>query len=163
MNSAYLILGGNLGNKRKNLALALGMIRAGIGNILRGSNIYETEPWGLKNVKTFFNQVIEINTFLTPLELLEKKNKIESSFGRRRDQHNRYQSRRMDIDILFYDKEVINMPELTIPHPRLHERNFVLMPLCELAAELIHPVLNKTIRQLKAECKDVKWTRIVPE
>jgi 7,8-dihydro-6-hydroxymethylpterin-pyrophosphokinase len=69
----------------------------------------------------------------------------------------------MDIDILFYDKEVINMPELTIPHPRLHERNFVLMPLCELAAELIHPVLNKTIRQLKAECKDVKWTRIVPE
>lgn len=163
MNSVYLILGGNLGNRRKNLVLALGMIRVEIGNILRGSNIYETEPWGLKNVKTFYNQVIEINTFLTPLELLEKINSIESSFGRGRNQHIRYQSRRMDIDILFYNKEVVNLPELTIPHPRLHERNFVLMPLCELAAELIHPVFDKTIRQLKAECKDDKWTRIVSE
>lgn len=163
MNLAYLILGGNLGNKRKNLAHALGMISVETGNIQRLSNIYETEPWGLKNVKTFFNQVIEIKTSLEPLELLEKINSIELSFGRRRKQCISYQSRLMDIDILFYNNEVINLPELTIPHPRLHERNFVLMPLCELAAELIHPVLDKTIRQLKAECKDDKWTRIVSE
>ncbi len=163
MNSVYLILGGNLGNKRKNLALALSMIRSEIGNIQKGSNIYETEPWGLKNVKTFVNQVIETNTLLTPLELLEKIHKIESSFGRIRDHGIRYHSRRMDIDILFYNQEVINLPELTIPHPRLHERNFVLMPLCELAAELIHPVFDKTIRQLKTECKDNKWTRIISE
>jgi 2-amino-4-hydroxy-6-hydroxymethyldihydropteridine diphosphokinase len=163
VNSVYIILGGNRGNRRKNLLLAHHMIGMEIGKIHRFSNIYETEPWGFKDSKTFLNQVVEIHTSLKPLQVLEKARIIEAVFGHRLDNHVKYQPRRMDLDILFYNREIIHLPELIIPHPLLHERNFVLTPLCELAANFIHPVFNKTILQLKTDCKDNKWTRIVTE
>ena len=163
MNSVYIILGGNLGNKRKNLLLAHRMVRREIGKIRRLSNIYETEPWGFEDSNTFLNQVAEIHTSLEPLEILEKIKRIEAHLGRTINQHVKYQPRQMDIDMLFFNNEVIHLPGLTIPHPLLHIRNFVLVPLCELAADFIHPVFDKTILQLKDECKDNRWTRIATE
>jgi 2-amino-4-hydroxy-6-hydroxymethyldihydropteridine diphosphokinase len=139
------------------------MISSEIGKVHRLSNIYETEPWGFNDPKTFLNQVVEIYTSLNPLELFEKIRKIEAAFGRKLDNHIQYQPRKMDLDILFYNREIIHLPGLIIPHPLLHKRNFVIVPLCELAANFIHPVFNKTILQLKADCKDNKWTRIVTE
>ncbi len=130
-----------------------------IGKIQRSSGIYETEPWGFEDSRSFYNQAIEINTSLNPLEVLGEIKKIEASFGRQESQPLEYQSRKMDIDMLFYNNEIINLPELIIPHPRLHERNFVLAPLCEIAADIIHPVFNQTVLQLKNGCKDKKWTR----
>ncbi|MBN2215192.1 MAG: 2-amino-4-hydroxy-6-hydroxymethyldihydropteridine diphosphokinase [Bacteroidales bacterium] len=163
MNSVYILLGGNVGNKRKNLAIAHRMIREKACFIKRLSNIYETEAWGFEDSGTFLNQAAEMETSLKPLEVLEKVRSIEADFGRRRDQRIRYQPRRMDIDILFYNSDVINLPGLIIPHPLLHLRNFVLVPLCELAADFVHPVFNKTILQLKNECKDEKWTRLAAD
>jgi len=161
VNSVYIILGGNLGDKRKNLEIALQVISQKIGKIQRQSLIYETEPWGFEDSKNFFNQVIEIDTSLNPSELLERIKKIEERFGRSENQSPKYQSRQMDIDILFFNDEIIKLPGLVIPHPRLHERNFVLVPLSELAADLVHPIFNQTILQLKAACKDKKWTKPV--
>ncbi len=161
MNSVYIILGGNLGDIRKNMEIALQVISQKIGKIHRQSHIYETEPWGFENSKNFFNQVIDIDTSLNPPELLEKIKKIEERFGRSENQSPKYQPRQMDIDILFFNDEIIKLPGLVIPHPRLHERNFVLAPLSELAADLVHPIFNQTILQLKAACKDKKWTKPV--
>lgn len=161
MNTVYINLGGNLGDKRKNLEIALQVISRKIGKIQRQSLIYETEPWGFEDSKNFFNQVIEIDTSSNPPELLEKIKKIEERFGRSENQSAIYQPRQMDIDILFFNDEIIKLPGLVIPHPRLHERNFVLEPLSELAADLVHPIFNQTILQLKATCKDKKWTKPV--
>jgi len=159
VNSVYIILGGNLGDKSKNLGIARLIINLEIGKIVRQSDVYETEPWGFENPDNFLNQVIEIKTSLNPLDLMKKIKKIETRFGRSTNQPSPYQSRQMDIDILFFNDEIIELPELVIPHPRLHERNFVLVPLTELEASLVHPVFNKTIRQLKAICKDKKWVK----
>lgn len=161
MNSVYLILGGNLGNKRYNLEKALRCVSLEIGIIKRKSGIYETEPWGYEDNRNFFNQVIEINTSLNPPELLEKIKTIEARFGRSNNGSAKYQPREMDMDILFFNDEIIQLPGLTIPHPRLHERNFVLIPFIDLAADFIHPVFNQTIMQLKSQCKDKKWTKLV--
>jgi 2-amino-4-hydroxy-6-hydroxymethyldihydropteridine diphosphokinase len=161
VNSVYLVLGGNLGNRKKNLEIALRMIGVEIGIIQRLSGIYETEPWGFKDTGNFMNQVIEITTDLQPPEVLEKIKKIETYFGREMHEHIKYEPRRMDIDILFYNSEIIQLPDLNIPHPYLHERNFVLVPLNELAADFIHPLLKKSISQLKSECKDTKWTNAI--
>jgi 2-amino-4-hydroxy-6-hydroxymethyldihydropteridine diphosphokinase len=163
MSSVYLILGGNLGDRQKNLEVSRHIIGLEIGIIQRFSGIYETEPWGFEDSRNFLNQVIEISTSLNPMNVLGKIKKIEAGFGRSVNQSVKYQPRKMDIDMLFYDHQVINLPELIIPHPLLHERNFVLAPLCELAADFIHPTLNKTIHRLKAECRDKKWTRPVKE
>ena len=161
MNSTYLILGGNLGDRRKNLEIVLPLIIRTIGKIQKQSFIYETEPWGFEDSKNFLNQVLKINTSLDPTELLERIKIIEERFGRLENQPPGYQSRQMDIDILFFNDEIIKMPGLIIPHPRLHERNFVLVPLCEVAADFVHPIFNQTILQLKAGCKDRKWTKPV--
>lgn len=161
VNSAYIILGGNLGDKRKNLETAQRLVSLQIGKIKRSSGIYETEPWGFEDSRNFFNQVIEIDTGLNPPELLERIKKIEAKFGRIKKQSKKYQSRQMDMDILFFNNEIIRLPGLTIPHPRIHERNFVLVPLSELAADFVHPIFNQTILQLKSQCKDRKWTKSV--
>jgi 2-amino-4-hydroxy-6-hydroxymethyldihydropteridine diphosphokinase len=163
VNSVYIIIGGNLGNKSKNLEIAHRFINLEIGEIERESGIYETEPWGFEDSRNFFNQVIKIKTQLSPSEILERIKKIESRFGRSTGQSIKYQSRQMDMDILFFNDNIIKLPGLTIPHPRLHERNFVLAPLCELAADFVHPVFNQTIRQLRSQCKDKKWIRSVDE
>jgi 2-amino-4-hydroxy-6-hydroxymethyldihydropteridine diphosphokinase len=155
MHKVYLSLGSNLGDKTKNLQKAKYEIAAQIGKIIKTGNLYETEPWGFENEHWFLNTVIEIETKFDEIEILKKCLLIEKKMGRVRNTiQNTYTARIIDIDILFFDKQIINSPELSIPHPHIQDRNFVLFPLADIAAKFIHPTLNKSIEDLLKECKD---------
>jgi 2-amino-4-hydroxy-6-hydroxymethyldihydropteridine diphosphokinase len=149
----YLLLGGNLGNREKNLERACSMVQQMVGPVIKRSSVYETEPWGFTHESCFLNQVLHVTTRLSPEELLRSVNAIEKQFGRKRTPE-KYAARTMDIDVLFYNDLVLSDEQMTIPHPRLHERKFTLVPLYEIAPELIHPVFKKTTEQLLKECKD---------
>jgi 2-amino-4-hydroxy-6-hydroxymethyldihydropteridine pyrophosphokinase len=153
MKRVFLGLGANLGDREKNLEQALDKIAEFIGIIVSRSSVYETEPWGFRSSDQFLNMVIEVETKLKPSGLLGRLLMIESLLGRLRD-GKKYSSRIIDIDILLYGRQKINTVTLQIPHPRMHERKFVLVPLCEIAPVLIHPVFEKTISELLKECKD---------
>ncbi len=145
MATVYLALGANLGDREKNLEEARDRIAAFV-NITRVSSIYETEPVGVKEQPWFLNQVLAGTTTLSPVDLLRRVKKIETEMGR--TEGIRFGPRPIDIDILFYDRVIELSPILTIPHPRLHERAFVLTPLAEIAPEFIHPRLRVPIRTL---------------
>jgi 2-amino-4-hydroxy-6-hydroxymethyldihydropteridine diphosphokinase len=153
MNKVYLGLGTNLGDRKRNLREAIDRIEEQIGKILNTSSIYETAPWGFEAETDFLNMVIRVESIHSPHELLKRIFAIESSLGRERSQ-DRYSSRVIDIDILIYNDLVIDEKGLKIPHRLMHERRFVLAPLCEIAPELIHPMLKKSITVLLAECRD---------
>jgi len=155
MNETILSLGGNLGNRLDNISQAMGHIEKRIGNIKRYSSVYESEAWGFETEDRFLNIVVVVETALSPETLLQKAQEIETLLGRTRTGTG-YASRTMDIDILFFNEEIINTPTLTIPHPLLHERRFVLLPLHEILPDKVHPVLRKTIAELLAECGDEK-------
>lgn len=152
MNRAYLLIGGNMGHREANLAAARAMIHRRCGSVLEHSSMYETAAWGLENQPDFLNQVLLVETDLKARELLATLLHIEQELGRIRQQKNG--PRTIDLDILLFNDEVILEPGLQIPHPRMASRRFVLAPLAEIAGELIHPVLAKSIRQLLAECPD---------
>lgn len=145
MATVYLALGSNLGDREKNLEEARERIAAFV-SVTRASSIYETEPVGVKEQPWFLNQVLAGTTPLSPVDLLRRVKKIETEMGR--TEGIRFGPRPIDIDILFYDRVIELSPILTIPHPRLHERAFVLTPLAEIAPELIHPRLRVPIRTL---------------
>lgn len=149
----YVLLGGNLGDKRKIFSEALINLQNLVGDITAQSAVYETEPWGFESTDLFWNQVLEIATSLTPEEVLQKTQQTELELGRIR-KSSQYDSRIIDIDILFYGEEIIELPDLIVPHPRIQERKFALVPLNEIAPDLKHPVFQKTITQLLAECND---------
>jgi len=153
MTKVYLLLGGNLGNKKLVFAQAKQLINQQIGQVSGLSAIYETEPWGFDSSDFFWNQVLEVTTALTPEAILEQTQQIESSLGRIR-KTDQYVSRIIDIDILFIDDIVFQSDKLAIPHPRIQERKFALIPLCELIPDFMHPVLGKTTEQLLNECPD---------
>ena len=152
MYITYLLLGGNLGDRRKYIALAIAEIEAKIGNITKRSSLYETASWGKHDQPDFFNQVIEVKTSLKPQKLLSGILSIEAELGRKRIE--KWGSRIIDIDILLYEGQVINEPELIVPHPYLAFRRFCLMPWCEIAPEFIHPLLKKNIQELLIELSD---------
>lgn len=147
MANVYLALGTNLGDREKNLSEALERLAAFV-RITRASSIYETEPVGVREQPWFLNQVIAGTTTLSPVDLLRQVKKIEIEMGR--TEGIRFGPRPIDIDILFYDRLIELSPVLTIPHPRLHERAFVLTPLAEIAPDLVHPRLRRRIRDLLA-------------
>ena len=154
MEKVFIQLGGNVGNVPENFDLAIKEIEQTIGRVIKRSSRYKTEPWGNKNQDDFLNQVICVETILNPDEVLEKILGIEKTMGRNRDTEDKFAPRTIDIDILFYGRKIIDNDNLTIPHPRLHLRNFVLTPLMEIAPELLHPVLNKKIKDLFKLNKD---------
>lgn len=159
MNTVYLLLGSNLGKRESYLAQAIELLSKSVGKISAKSSVYNTMPWpeqkALKsegNQDDFLNQAICIETILPANELLETILSIEVKLGRKRDK--KWESRTIDIDILFYNSVIITTPSLTIPHPFLHERKFVLRPLAEIAENLVHPILNKSIKMLLSENTD---------
>ncbi|HBX52746.1 MAG: 2-amino-4-hydroxy-6-hydroxymethyldihydropteridine diphosphokinase [Bacteroidetes bacterium RIFOXYA12_FULL_35_11] len=158
MVQVFLLLGSNIGDRKKTLETACNAINTEAGEILKMSAIYETEPWGYQSELKYLNQVIQINTNLSPIELLQKIHKIEEDMGRIR-KAGAYSDRTIDIDILFYDDIIISDKELQIPHPRLHERKFTLIPLYEIAPDFIHPVFKKRIEELILVCKDKSFIK----
>ena len=162
MNTAYLILGGNKGNTLENLEQAVQLIAEKAGVIINKSDVFVTAAWGNTNQPNFLNQVLCLQTPLSVIDLLNMAISIEQQLGRVRDQQ-KWAERTMDIDILFYNDEIINTSDLTIPHPLLQERKFVLVPMAQLAPFLVHPVFKKNIETLLSECTDklevVKFSR----
>lgn len=154
----FLQLGTNKGDKFENLERAKYLIKSIIGNIISESSVYETEPWGYLDDETYLNQVIKVETQNSPKKLLKNCLDIESRLGRTRLK-NEYEPRTMDIDILFYENEIIQQENLEIPHPRLHERMFVLSPLMEIEPDYTHPGLHKTIQELHKTCTDKGWIK----
>jgi 2-amino-4-hydroxy-6-hydroxymethyldihydropteridine diphosphokinase len=152
MKGKYLILGSNIGDRIKNIKTAVNTIRLYIGNVVRASSIYLTEPWGHTDQAAFYNQVIEIETELDADETLNKVLSIEESMGRVRKK--KWAERIIDIDILYFDDQVISKKNLSIPHPGIPDRRFVLVPLCELIPDSIHPVLNISNADLLKATKD---------
>ena len=155
MSLIYLLLGTNLGNKEANLKLSkTKLLYKGI-IILKESSLYETEPWGFEHPESFYNQVIKIETDISPNDLLTLLLQIETELGRVRES-GEYKARIIDMDILLYDNLVLHSDKLTIPHPKMHVRRFVLEPLCEIEPLLVHPYFNKTMIDLLNECIDKK-------
>ena len=146
MNKVFLITGGNIGNRKKNLQTAAALIEEQIGTIIQSSKIYETEAWGLSSQPAFYNQVHIVESKLDAQAIIDTILKIEAKMGRVRTIKNA--ARIIDIDILFFNDEIIHEPNLIIPHPEIINRRFVLMPMEEVAPEMIHPVLKKSIREL---------------
>ena len=138
MATLYLSLGTNMGDRRKNLSSALELIGHEVGTVVAESDIIETEPWGFESSNMFLNMVAKVETRLQPIEVLHATQKIERKLGRnKKSVDGAYQDRPIDIDILLYDDLVMNTPELTIPHPHMHQREFVMKPLAQIAPELI--------------------------
>ena len=158
MSKAYILLGGNLGDRTGNQRKAAGMLSGKDIKIIARSSLYETEPWGFEHDIYFLNRVLKIDTLLKPVELLERILRIEKNMGREKTD-NLYSSRIIDIDILFYDDKIIKTDQLIIPHPKIHERMFALVPMAEIDPEYIHPVLKKSINTLMDECNDNKQVR----
>jgi 2-amino-4-hydroxy-6-hydroxymethyldihydropteridine diphosphokinase len=153
MKNVYLGLGSNLGDRFKNLSEACIRIEESTGKITCRSSVYSTEPWGFKSENEFLNMVICVETDLSPSGLLGRILMIESQLGRIRCEP-KYSSRKIDIDILLYDSEIVDEEALVVPHPKLPERKFVLVPLAEIAPGIIHPVLNQSVSSMLKSCKD---------
>ncbi len=152
MSTAYLLIGGNLGNRTAYLQQATQLIRQSCGNIVHSSAIYETAAWGVTDQPSFYNQAIALETSLAPETLMQQLLGIEEQMGRKRVV--KMGPRIIDLDILLIDDLVMSTGLLTLPHPALPFRRFALLPLCEIAPALIHPVLHRSISQLLDECTD---------
>ena len=149
MAEVYLGLGTNLGDKEANLNIAMEEIRKRVGEITSLSAYYLTNPWGFDSQNTFLNAVCKACTTLSPLEVLSVTQSIEKKLGRmKKSIDGQYSDRPIDIDILLYDELVINTPELSVPHPLMHKRLFVMEPLTEIAPKLIHPVLHSSMEDI---------------
>lgn len=154
MNAVYLCLGGNIGDREAFLAEAARQIGEKAGTVKQLSSVYETEAWGVSGQQAYLNRCISVESDLAPVELLNVLLDIEKELGRTRDPWKTYEPRTIDIDMLLYNGLVLEQEHLTLPHPRLHLRKFVLIPLNEIAGAYLHPVLNKTIFNLLEECPD---------
>lgn len=156
MNQAVLLLGGNLGNRKMLLIQAIKEIEKSCGKIIKKSKIYESESWGFDSKDNFLNQALKIETSIDAVKLLGKLQIIENKLGRttKTPTNQAYSSRLIDIDILFFNNDIIENDILTIPHPRLHLRKFTLDCILDISPEYVHPVFNTTIEKLSHQCCD---------
>lgn len=152
MADVYLLLGSNLGDRPAFLRAAHDRISRQVGSVQAASAVYETTAWGKTDQAAFLNQVLLVKTRLAPDQVLQETQAIERELGRVRKE--KWTARVVDIDILFYGQQILHTPVLTIPHPHLHSRRFTLVPLAELAPDLMHPGLKKTVRELLETCPD---------
>ncbi|HUX58317.1 MAG TPA: 2-amino-4-hydroxy-6-hydroxymethyldihydropteridine diphosphokinase [Bacteroidales bacterium] len=153
MKIVFLGIGSNLGDRERNLEEAVSRIEKLIGPVVKSSSVYQTEPWGFETKNEFLNKVVKVETKLDPSGLLERILMIENVLGRVRSEK-QYTSRLIDIDLLLFEDKVIDKEMLKVPHPLMHERKFVLVPLCEIVPENVHPVFKKTISSLLESCGD---------
>ncbi|MEZ4720634.1 MAG: 2-amino-4-hydroxy-6-hydroxymethyldihydropteridine diphosphokinase [Flavobacteriales bacterium] len=151
---AYLLLGSNQGDSSEMLRKAIQQIHEHLGPVLKASSVYKTAPWKMESDQWFLNQVLCVEINKSATQVLETTLTVEASLGRIRNESNTYQSRNIDIDILYIDNEIVNSEVLTLPHPRLHERRFTLEPLSEIASDFVHPLLHNTNAQLLKNCRD---------
>lgn len=168
MSKAYLSLGSNIGDRLSNIQQAVHLLCANEAiTLLRSSSFYETQPWGVENQNWFVNAAIAVETKLLPIELLRVCQNIESQLGRVREGKPRWSERTIDIDILFYDDLIFSNEILEIPHKYVHLRAFALVPMLEVNANLVHPVLNKTIIELHENLSNPEdvflYGTIIPE
>lgn len=155
MALVYLSLGSNKGDRVGFIQQANSLLNGFDGiNVVQSSSLYETEPWGVDSENWFVNAVILVRTSLSPKGLLAQCQKIESMLGRDRVKEGKYGDRNIDIDILFYDNLVMSEPDLIIPHAHFHERAFTLVPMLELASDMVHPVYKKTMNELYEELEN---------
>lgn len=152
MNTAYLLTGGNLGNREENLTIARELITQHCGTIVHASSLYETAAWGKTDQPSFLNQALQLQTAFNARQLIRKVLKIEKTMGRTREE--KYGPRIIDIDILLFNEEIHDYRLLKLPHPEMQNRKFALMPLAEIAPDVLHPVFKKTITELLSDCKD---------
>ena len=152
MNLIYLLIGGNLGNRNENLSIAKDSIEKELGKMITSSSIYQTASWGITEQPDFLNQVLLVTTKFSAEESMQIILSIENKMGRIRTLKNA--SRIIDIDILFFNYEIINSQNLTIPHPEIQNRKFALIPLNEIAPDLMHPVFKRSIKNLLSTSKD---------
>jgi 2-amino-4-hydroxy-6-hydroxymethyldihydropteridine diphosphokinase len=157
----FLLLGTNLGDRKKNFSIARNAIEVSVGTILKASSIYETAAWGKNDQPDFLNQALEVQTALSPEDVLGEILKIERAMGRRRDEP--WGERIIDIDILLFERKIISSPGLTIPHPQLQNRRFALEPLAEIGSDVTHPLLQLTIQEMLARCSDLLEVRRILE
>lgn len=153
MNTVYISLGSNRGNKEQNLQKAIELLAEKAGEIESCSSVYETEPWQIDDDESFLNQVLLLRTALAPALLMDTLLDIEKSMGRTRTTA-KYEPRTIDIDILLFNDEIMVTDKITVPHRYMHQRKFVLAPLTEIAPALVHPLLKKSVEQLLKECAD---------
>ncbi|TNF40831.1 MAG: 2-amino-4-hydroxy-6-hydroxymethyldihydropteridine diphosphokinase [Bacteroidetes bacterium] len=153
-------MGSNLGDRFSALERAMEFIREEAGEITAVSSVWETEPWGFDADEQFLNMVIVLQTTLEPKRFIQLFRSIEGRMGRKKSGGGKYESRVIDLDILFWDDRVISMPGLEVPHPKLHSRRFVLEPLLEVAPEVIHPVTGLTVAEMLQFCDDNSDVRL---
>ena len=152
MNKAYLLIGGNMGNRLANLKEAINNISTHAGTIEKISSVFETAAWGQTNQASFLNQALLVDTIHSASHLMHELLEIENKLGRKRTIP--MGPRIIDIDIIYFNNDIVQTSELTIPHPSMFKRNFVLVPLVEIAPDFIHPILNKSNSVLLSECTD---------
>lgn len=154
MNYVYLLLGSNLGDSRLLIENTSKLIYNNIGKMINESSFYKSPPWGFTHENSFLNKVLFIETNFDAQKVLDECQSIERKMGRLRTNSSEYEAREIDVDILFFNDEIIKTQDLTVPHPRIEERRFALLPMSEIAENFIHPVLKCSIFDVLNNCKD---------